>query len=145
MNRYRRFGIVCILPYFTVFFLFQLFPILYTFFLTFFSWDGFQPRVFIGLANYDRLITDPFFFQAVGNTFRIWLVSAIPQIGFALILGALFALRRFKGARFFQAIFYLPNLVTATSIAILFGLLMLVSAWVMGEASKMADENAQFV
>lgn len=121
---YARYGVYFILPYFIIFGVFQLFPILYTFFLTFFSWDGFNERVFIGLGNYRRLVQDRIFFTAVKNTLRIWGFAAVPQIGFALFLGAVFSYRKMKGAQFFQAVFYLPNLITATSIAILFGLLL---------------------
>lgn len=121
---YARYGVYFILPYFIIFVVFQLFPILYTFFLTFFSWDGFNERVFVGLGNYRRLIGDKIFRIAIVNTFRIWGVAAIPQIGLALLLGSLFTYRKMKGAQFFQAVFYLPNLITATSIAILFALLL---------------------
>jgi len=121
---YARYGIYFVLPYFVVFGVFQLFPIIYTFYLTFFSWDGFNDMIFVGLGNYRRLLADRVFFTAVRNTFRIWILAAIPQIGLALFLGAVFTFRRMKGSNLFQAIFYLPNLITATSIAILFSLLL---------------------
>lgn len=121
---YSRYGVYFILPFFLIFGLFQLFPILYTFYLTFFSWDGFNDMVFVGVGNYQRLMADTVFRTAIGNTFRIWGIAAVPQIGLALFLGAIFTYRQTRGTQLFQAIFYLPNLITATSIAILFSLLL---------------------
>lgn len=121
---YSRYGVYFILPFFVIFGLFQLFPILYTFYLTFFSWDGFNDMVFVGVGNYQRLMADTVFRTAIGNTFRIWAIAAVPQIGLALFLGAIFTYRQTRGTQLFQAIFYLPNLITATSIAILFSLLL---------------------
>ncbi|MCF7940322.1 MAG: sugar ABC transporter permease [Spirochaetia bacterium] len=121
---YARYGLFFVLPYVIVFALFQLYPILYTFVLTFFRWDGLQDWVFIGFKNYRRLVTDDFFYTALFNTLRIWLLAAIPQISLALVLSALFSFKKFKGRGFFQAVFYLPNLITATSIAVLFSILL---------------------
>lgn len=121
---YSRYGVYFILPFFVIFGLFQLFPILYTFYLTFFSWDGFNDMVFVGVGNYQRLMADTVFRTAIVNTFRIWGIAAVPQIGLALFLGAIFTYRQTRGTQLFQAIFYLPNLITATSIAILFSLLL---------------------
>ena len=45
-------GYFFIAPYFIVFLTFTLYPILYTFKLSFMSWDGFGEQQFIGLANY---------------------------------------------------------------------------------------------
>ena len=121
---YSHYGVLFILPFFIVFGVFQLFPILYTFSMSFLHWDGIGDQVFAGLSNYERLITDRVFRVAVANTFRIWLFAGIPQIIFALFLGALFSYSRIRGKSFFQAVFYLPNLITATSIGIIFSLLM---------------------
>ena len=54
-------GYFFIAPYFIVFLTFTLYPILYTFKLSFMSWDGFGEQQFIGLANYQRLLQDQMF------------------------------------------------------------------------------------
>lgn len=121
---YARFGLLFVLPYFVVFFITQLYPIAYTLFLSFFSWDGLQEKTFVGLKNFKRIAGDKFFYLSFTNTVKIWTVAAIPQLGFALFLAALFSYRDFKGKGFCQAVFYLPNLITATSIAVLYGVLL---------------------
>ena len=61
-------GYFFIAPYFIVFLTFTLYPILYTFKLSFMSWDGFGEQQFIGLANYQRLLQDQMFIKSIGNT-----------------------------------------------------------------------------
>jgi multiple sugar transport system permease protein len=79
---------------------------------------------FVGFANFSRLISDKFFYLSLWVTLRIWIVAAIPQILMALFLASLFSYRKIRGKAFFQAVFYLPNLITATSIAVLFSILL---------------------
>lgn len=118
-----RYGYLFILPYFLVFTVFGLYPILYTVYLSFQSWDGLSPITGAGIRNFQRLITDEVFYLSLWNTFRIWLVNFLPQMAIALILSAFFTFNKIKGMKFFRAAYYLPNLITATSVGLLFNLL----------------------
>lgn len=118
-----RYGYLFIAPFFVVFAIFGLYPILYTVFLSFQKWDGLAPLAGIGLKNFQRLVTDKVFYLSLWNTFRIWLMNFLPQMGAALILSALFTFNKIKGMKFFRAAFYLPNLITAASVGLLFNLL----------------------
>ena len=93
------------------------------FFLSFHKWDGLSPITFLGWDNYKRLLTDKVFYQSIWNTFRIWVFTFIPQIACALLLSALFTFKKIKGMKFFRASYYLPNLITAASVGLLFNLL----------------------
>ena len=112
-----------ILPYFIIFLCFTLYPILYTFKLSFHSWDGLGTPVFTGLANYRRLLNDAVFFKSIFNTVFIALLAMAPQMIFGLILAFLLNQHRFRGGNLFKTIFYFPNLVTAVSLGVLFSLL----------------------
>ena len=116
-------GYFFIAPYIIVFLLFTLYPILYTFKLSFMQWDGFGAQQFVGLANYKRLIHDPMFIKSIGNTIFMALLSMIPQMVFGLVLAFLLNQRRLRGSNFFKTVFYFPNLVTAVSLGVLFSLL----------------------
>lgn len=118
-----RYGYLFIAPFFVVFAIFGLYPILYTIFLSFQKWDGLAAITGVGLKNFQRLITDEVFYLSVWNTFRIWLVNFLPQMAAALILSALFTFNKIKGMGFFRAAYYLPNLITAASVGLLFNLL----------------------
>jgi multiple sugar transport system permease protein len=123
MKSKGKYGFYFILPYFIVFAVFGLYPILYTFFLSFFKWDGMMPKTFLGLSNYKRLIHDKYFLLTIRNTVRIWLINYIPQIFMALLLSCIFTFNRIRGMKFFRAAYYLPNLITAASVGLLFNLL----------------------
>lgn len=120
----ENYGYLFILPFFITFTIFMIYPILYTFFLSFNSYDGLGDMEFVGVDNYVRLAGDKFFWISLFNTCKIWFWNIVPQIGFALLLSGLFSLNKIKGEGFFKAVFYFPNLVTAASIALLFNVLL---------------------
>ncbi|MCL1846270.1 MAG: sugar ABC transporter permease [Defluviitaleaceae bacterium] len=66
-----------------------------------------------------------FFRRAFANTLFIWLLNFVPQILLALALAAIFTnkLMNLKGVGFFKIMFYMPNIITAASIALLFSVL----------------------
>lgn len=118
----ESFGIYFILPYFIVFAVFGVYSIVYTFYLSFNKWDGIMPIAKVGLNNFKRLLQDKYFYLTLYNTIRIWIFNYIPQICTALLLSCIFTFNRIKGMKFFRAAFYLPNLITAASVGLLFNL-----------------------
>ncbi|MCG8684919.1 MAG: hypothetical protein MI892_08600, partial [Desulfobacterales bacterium] len=80
-------GYFFILPYFLVLLALQLYPIVYTMGLSFTKPLNMFENEFVGLGNYQRLLSNPIFYKSVFNTFWIWLWNYIPQIVFAVLLG----------------------------------------------------------
>ncbi len=111
-------------PVFRCVLIFGLYPIVSTFQLSLQKWDGMMPAIQSGLKNYARILNDSVFYLALWNTIRIWIGNAIPQFGMALVLTAIFTFFRVRGKNFYRAVFYLPNLITATSVGLLFNLLL---------------------
>jgi multiple sugar transport system permease protein len=74
---------------------------------------------FIGFDNFTRLFADKFFITAVGNTWLLWLLNFIPQMGIAMLLSVWFTSPRLrlKGVGTWRALFYLPNLLMPAAIA----------------------------
>lgn len=126
-----KYGYMFVAPYVIAFLVFQLYPIIYTFILSLTS-DG--NDAFVGFKNYAHLLQDNVFWKSVGNTWIIWLGCIIPQLVSALFLAVLLCQYKIRGAGFFRAVFYLPNLVTAASIGILFSVLL---DWQTGTFNKM--------
>ena len=118
-----NYGYLFIAPFFLVFLVFGLYPIVYTVYLSFQKWDGLGPISYLGLKNFTRLLGDEVFYLSVWNSFRIWLCNFIPQMAAALLLAFIFTFNRVRGMKFFRAAYYLPNLVTAASVGLLFNLL----------------------
>jgi ABC-type sugar transport system permease subunit len=116
-------GYLFISPFFLILLIFTIYPSVYTFFLSFRKWDGLTDPMGNGFLNFQRLVTDKVFYLSLGNTFRIWICNFIPQMLSALLLSSFFTLSRIKGMKFLRAAYYLPNLITATSVGLLFNLL----------------------
>ena len=76
--------------------------------------------------NFRMILNNHSFRVAFGNTFKIWILNFIPQIFLALLLTAWFTDKRnkIKGQGLFKVLFYMPNIITAATVAILFGALL---------------------
>lgn len=121
-----KYGVFFVLPFIIVYLIFNFWPTLYTILLSFTGLNKFQTfgeAEWLGFANWAKLVKDTNFWGAVGNTFIMWGFNFVPQLGIALIFAVIFTdptLSDLKGKNLFRALFYLPNLLTAASIAILF-------------------------
>ena len=118
-----KWGLIFCMPFLVTFLVFQLYPILYSLYLSFTYQENNRTFIFIGLDNYRDLLQDNVFWKSVANTWKIWLLCFIPQIVSALLLAVLLTQYKIKRAGFFRAVFYLPNLVTAASVGVLFAAL----------------------
>lgn len=123
INNRSMYGYLFVVPFFITFIFLGLYPVLFTFSLSIQKWDGLAKESYVGLANFKRLITDKVFYLSIWNTLRIWIISYIPQLLTALLLAAVFTLNHIKAMKTFRAIYYLPNLVTAASVGLLFNLI----------------------
>jgi len=118
-------GYLFVLPFVLGYALCHLYPIINTFILSFtdlYRLKQSTDLTFVGFANYTRLLHDKYFWGAVANTVIIWLGGFIPQILIALVLAIWLSDHRLrlKGKGLFRALFFMPNLLTAASVALLF-------------------------
>lgn len=113
-----------ILPFFLVFLIFKLYPIIYTFVLSLCDMDLLSGKLsFVGLENYTRLLTSQYFFNSIGNTLLIWIMSIIPQLTLAFLLAMLMSNKWLRGRAIFRNVYFFPNLVTSVTVGLLFGTL----------------------
>ena len=110
--RYTRWGYVFIAPFFIIFIIFSLFPMLSTVYYSFFKYYRQGLKIigptFIGLENFSSL------FKAdlpnyLGNTLILWIIGFIPQIVISLLLAAWFTNQRLhlRGQGFFKTVIYM--------------------------------------
>lgn len=118
-----KYAYLFIIPFFIVFVLFRIYPILYSLYLSFCSWSGLDQVKWVGLQNYIRLIESGYFFKSIWNTMAIWLLSIIPQLTIALILALILNERWIKGRHALMSVYYFPTLVTPVTIGVLFNML----------------------
>jgi len=123
INRKKYYGYLFIAPFIIGFLLFGLYPVYNTLALSFTNTTLMvREGSFVGLDNFKRLFADNFFMKAVGNTWLIWLMNFVPQIGIAMLLSVWFTSQRLrlKGVGVWRALFFLPNLLMPAAIAGLF-------------------------
>lgn len=128
-------GWLFIAPFLIVFLAFSIYPVVRTLYLSFTDYSGFNEPSWIGLANYTRVFKDKLFWEAFGNTIKIWGVNIVLQLGIAFLLTIIFSDIKYKikGLSIFRALFYLPNLIAATSVAFLFKTLL---DWKFGSVNQ---------
>ena len=126
-NKYAKYGYLFSLPFIIAFLIFHLYPILHTFRISFSDLQGvasgdinFTPNL---LDNYIDIWNNPTFNTSLRNTVVLWVTNFIPQIVLAVVLAAWFTNRQLnlKRSGLFKTLFYMPNIITAASVAILFG------------------------
>lgn len=123
---YSKWGYIFLVPFFLVYGIFSLVPMLSTFYYSFFEnyMSGLRtigPN-FVGLKNYVKLLTEGDLLKYAGNTMIMWIIGFVFQIAVSLLLAAWFTdIRlRLKGAGFFKTVIYMPNLIMASAFAMLF-------------------------
>src|SRR5690554_42554 len=126
---YAKYGYFFSIPFLLAFLIFHFYPTIYTAILGFTDLQGLGKTDWNileePLDNFKRIINNPSFITSLRNTAHIWILNFIPQIGLALLLTAWFTSRgsRLRGQGFFKVVFYMPNIITAATIAILFNAL----------------------
>ncbi|MFB6724461.1 carbohydrate ABC transporter permease [Kribbella sp. NPDC056345] len=107
-------------PFFILFAIFGAFPILFSIWISFHSWDGIGPMKFVGLEQYSYLLGDPTFWKAIGNTMIIWVLSTVPMLLLALVIAnALHNATRFR--TFYRIAYFIPNVTSVVAVTLVFG------------------------
>ena len=121
---YAKWGYIFMAPFFIVYAIFQLYPMITTVYYSFFEYFRSGLKIigpsFVGLKNYASMLAEvPKYFA---NTIIMWLMGFIPQIIISLLLASWFTdLRlRLKFQGFFKTVIYMPNLIMASAFAMLF-------------------------
>ena len=115
-------GYSFISPFFILFAIFGLFPILFTFWVSLHDWSLLGDRSWSGLANYTELMGDDRFWTALVNTLGIFVLATVPQLLMALALAQLLN-RRLRGLTFWRMGVLLPNITSVAAVGIIFTLL----------------------
>ena len=98
---------------------FIVFPILFSFYLSFHQWNLFDSgHEFIGIANYVRMFTDPEFWMVFSNTI-LYTVGTVPM-NMALALMVAFLLnKKVAGKKFLRAAFFTPVIISSVAAAVI--------------------------
>lgn len=131
---YAKYGYMFIAPFFLVYCFFQIWPLLQTFILSF-QGNGADAGTFVSFDNYATILfgsgegmgrrakaMQELFLTSFKNTIILWFGNFIPQILLSLLLAVWFTDSKLHipGVGFFKVVMYLPNIITAVSVAALF-------------------------
>ncbi|MEU4607940.1 sugar ABC transporter permease [Kribbella sp. NPDC023972] len=107
-------------PFFILFAVFGAFPVLFSIWISFHSWDGIGQMTWVGLEQYSYLLGDPKFWQSIGNTLIIWVLSTVPMLMLALVIAnALHNATRFRS--FYRIAYFIPNVTSVVAVTMVFG------------------------
>ena len=107
-------------PAVLIFLVVFLYPIVRTVFMSFFKiatvTDPFASWEFVGLANYSKLFNTHVFILAMKNILKIWMIGGLIVMSISLLFGVILT-SGIRGKKFFRAVIYLPNIVSAVALA----------------------------
>ncbi|MEO6510058.1 MAG: sugar ABC transporter permease [Nocardioides sp.] len=108
-------------PFFILFLIVGMFPLVYTAVVSVYDWDLIGGKgEFVGLQNYRDVLGNPYFVKSAVNTLSIFVLSSGPQIVIALGLAGLLD-TALRGATFWRMGVLLPFVVAPAAVAIIFG------------------------
>ena len=125
---YAKWGYFFIAPFFIIYAIFQLWPLITTVYNSFFEnyrvgLNQVGPN-FVGFQNYVDFFTGAkgtSIWTLVGNTVIMWLMGFIPQLLISLLFAYWFTNKRLalKCTAAFKSIIYMPNLIMASAFSLL--------------------------
>lgn len=123
---YAKWGYIFMLPFFASFAVFTLWPLLNTFYNSVFeNYLAGLSRVgpnYVGFGNFVKIFAEANLGKYLINTGILWVIGFVPQIIISLLLAVWFTdlNLKIKGQAFFKTVIYMPNLIMASSFAMLF-------------------------
>ncbi|GHO97616.1 sugar ABC transporter permease [Reticulibacter mediterranei] len=110
-------GLLFISPWIIGFLVFSVYPTVYSIGLSFVRYSGFLPPVWLGLQNYQRLISDDLFWQSLYNTLY-YAAFAVPIGIVVAIVLALAMNRNVKEVGIYRAAVYMPSIIPPFALAL---------------------------
>lgn len=111
-----------IFPFFALFSVFILYPIVYSLILSFSQWKANEIK-FIGLANFQNILTNPLFWQSLANTGQILLIQVPVMLSLAIVVAVLINSSLIRFRTFFRLGFFLPVLIDLVTYSLVFSLM----------------------
>jgi multiple sugar transport system permease protein len=97
--------------------IFNIWPLLQSFYLSFTKWGAFGTYSWKGIDNYQRLLNEPELLSALKNTFIFTILSVPLGISLSIIVAVLLN-QKIKGVTFYRTLFFLPVVTMPAAVAI---------------------------
>ena len=119
-----RWAYLFISPFFILFGIFGLYPMLFSIYLSFNDWKGVGPMQWVGLNNFQRLLADAVFWQAIQNGFILLLMYVPVMLFLALALAVILNSQYVRGYRIFRTLIFLPFITNMVAAGFAFRILL---------------------
>ncbi len=117
-NQQRLAPWVFLAPGVFMFLVYVIIPIVQSFAISLYEWDGLGEKVYIGLENYRELFGEEDFYTALKNNV-IWLFGFLLSVPLGLLM-ALFLNQTIFGIRFYKSVFFFPFVISQVVIGLVF-------------------------
>jgi multiple sugar transport system permease protein len=102
---------------------FWLFPIVWSFVLSFSEWRIITPLQWVGFDNYREMLTDRYFWLSIRTTLKYILLSVPLYLVAGLLLSLLLNLK-IRGINLFRTVMFLPSVLSGVAVAVLWSALL---------------------
>jgi raffinose/stachyose/melibiose transport system permease protein len=114
----RRVAYLYLAPALLFYLIFAFGPLIYTTWLSFFQWDGITVGKWVGLDNYERVLSDPAIRSSFVHSLVLIVFYALVPCALGLFLASVMAHSRIRGVGFFRAVLFLPQTIATVVVAI---------------------------
>jgi lactose/L-arabinose transport system permease protein len=115
---------IFIFPYVLFTLAFMLFPLVFSFYISFFDWSGMKGGHWVGFHNYTYLFQDALFLKSLYNTFFIGLIHIPIEICLAILFAVFLNSSWLRMRKLFRAALFLPSVTSLVVVAMVFFILL---------------------
>jgi ABC-type sugar transport system permease subunit len=119
-----RWPYLFISPFYILFLIFGVYPILFSLYLSFTEWKGLGPIKFVGLKNFELLLKDKVFLQSMTNGVILFFLYVPIMTFLALVLAVILNSKRVRGFRFFRTVIFIPYIMNIVAAGFTFRLML---------------------
>jgi ABC-type sugar transport system permease subunit len=119
-----RWAFVFISPFYILFVIFGLYPMLLSMYLSLTRWKGVGPMAFAGLVNFGLIPKDKVFWQSMTNGVILFFLYVPIMLLLALALAVILNSGRVRGFRFFRTLIFLPFITNMVAAGFAFRILL---------------------
>ena len=119
-----RWPYLFISPFYILFLIFGIYPILFSLYLSFTEWKGLGAIKFVGLQNFELLFRDKLFWHSMTNGVILFFMYVPIMTFMALVLAMILNSKRVHGFRFFRTLLFIPYIMNIVAAGFTFRLLL---------------------
>jgi lactose/L-arabinose transport system permease protein len=119
-----RWPYLFISPFYILFLIFGVYPILFSLYLSLTEWKGLGPIKFVGLKNFELLFKDKLFWESMANGIILFFMYVPIMTFLALVLAVILNSKRVRGFRFFRTLIFIPYIMNIVAAGFTFRLML---------------------